>query len=67
MQHSSETVAALATPLAKAQVDLVNPEKSLVGTVYSDRRDETQSFRYASLSSAGSTSSERPWDAMRLR
>jgi hypothetical protein len=32
MQRSSESVAALAFALAKAQAELVDPEKSLTGT-----------------------------------
>jgi hypothetical protein len=38
--------------LAKAQAELVNPEKSLVATIRSDERGSAdQTFRYASLSS----------------
>jgi hypothetical protein len=51
MHRSSESVAAIATALAKAQTELSNPEKSLVGIVYNNRSDSPQSFRYASLSS----------------
>jgi hypothetical protein len=51
MQRSSESVAAIATALAKAQTELSNPEKAMVGTVYNNRSDSPQSFRYASLSS----------------
>jgi hypothetical protein len=51
MHRSSESVAAIATALAKAQTELSNPEKAMVGTVYNNRSDSTQSFRYASLSS----------------
>ena len=51
MHRSSENVAAIATALAKAQTELSNPEKAMVGTVYSARSDSPQSFRYASLSS----------------
>ena len=36
MQRSSESIASLAAALAKAQAELVNPEKSLVGTIRSD-------------------------------
>jgi len=32
MQRSSSSIAALATALAKAQIELTNPEKSLIGT-----------------------------------
>src|SRR6202158_1697159 len=51
MHRSSESVAAIATALAKAQIELSNPEKAMVGTVYNNRSDTPQSFRYASLSS----------------
>jgi hypothetical protein len=51
MHRSSECVAAIATALAKAQTELSNPEKAMVGTVYNNRSDSPQSFRYASLSS----------------
>jgi len=52
MHRSSDSVAALATALAKAQGELVNPEKSLTATVRSEGRvPSEQTFRYASLSS----------------
>src|SRR6266478_5649915 len=52
MHRSSESVASLAAALAKAQAELVNPEKSLVATIRTERRGEAgQSFRYAPLSS----------------
>jgi hypothetical protein len=52
MQRSSETIGTIAAALAKAQAQLVNPEKSLVGTIRSDRPHATErTFRYASLSS----------------
>src|SRR5260370_2822337 len=51
MHRSSESVAAIATALAKAQTELSNPEKVMVGTIYNNRSDSPQSFRYASLSS----------------
>jgi hypothetical protein len=51
MHRSSESVAAIATALAKAQIELSNPEKAMVGTVYNSRSESPQSFRYASLSS----------------
>lgn len=35
MHRSSQSVAALASALAKAQAELVNPEKSLTATVLS--------------------------------
>jgi len=52
MPRSSETVAALASALAKAQAELVNPEKSLTATIRTGRPGEGErSFRYAPLSS----------------
>jgi hypothetical protein len=52
MHRSSESIAALAAALAKAQIGLTNPEKSLTGTVPSNRYDEPgRTFRYAPLSS----------------
>src|SRR5215831_2703370 len=52
MRRSSESVAALATALAKAQVELVNPEKSLTATIRPGRPGAAEvSFRYASLAS----------------
>jgi hypothetical protein len=42
----------VAAALAKAQAELVNPEKSMVATIRSDGPKGTeQSYRYASLSS----------------
>jgi hypothetical protein len=52
MHRSSESVAALASALAKAQAELVNPEKSLTATIRTGRIGEGErSFRYAPLSS----------------
>ena len=52
MQRSSETIGTIAAALAKAQAQLVNPEKSLVGTIRSDQTSGSErSFRYAPLSS----------------
>jgi ERF superfamily len=52
MQRSSESVAALASALAKAQAELVNPEKSLTATIRTARPGEAErTFRYAPLSS----------------
>src|SRR5436190_22372551 len=52
MPRSSESVAALASALAKAQAELVNPEKSLTATIRGGRPgDGERSFRYAPLSS----------------
>ena len=52
MPRSSESVAALASALAKAQAELINPEKSLTATIRTGRLGEGErSFRYAPLSS----------------
>src|SRR5438034_1900054 len=52
MPRSSESVAALASALAKAQAELINPEKSLTATIRTGRPGENErSFRYAPLSS----------------
>ena len=52
MHRSSPSIASLAAALAKAQAELVNPEKSLTATIRSDERGRTeQTFRYAPLSS----------------
>src|SRR5580692_9765659 len=52
MHRSSPSIASLAAALAKAQAELVNPEKSLVATIASGHRGgSVQSFRYAPLSS----------------
>ena len=51
MHRSSENVSAIATALAKAQTELSNPEKAMIGTIYNARSDSSQRFRYASLSS----------------
>jgi len=52
MQQSSSSIGNLAAALAKAQVELVNPEKSMVATIPVDGKGEAeQIFRYAPLSS----------------
>src|SRR5260370_39212771 len=52
MQRSSETIGAIAGALAKAQIELANPEKSLTATIRSPfPREGDRSFRYASLAS----------------
>ena len=52
MQRSSESVGALASALAKAQAELVNPEKSLTATIRTAGPGERErTFRYAPLSS----------------
>src|SRR5215469_7192490 len=57
MQRSSQSIAALAAALAKAQIELANPQKSLVGTIAAGPRAGQRGegggaerlFRYASL------------------
>src|SRR6516225_3270864 len=52
MQRSSASIAALATALAKAQIKLANPEKSLIGTIERQGGEgAARHFRYAPLSS----------------
>jgi hypothetical protein len=52
MHRSSDTIATLAAALAKAQVELTNPEKSLIATIRSPfPREADRTFRYAPLSS----------------
>jgi hypothetical protein len=52
MHRSSETIGALAGALAKAQAELANPEKALTAVIPAAfPREETRTFRYASLSS----------------
>src|SRR5262247_3538119 len=52
MHRSSDTIATIAAALAKAQVELTNPEKTLVATIRSPfPREADRTFRYAPLSS----------------
>ena len=52
MQRSSNSVGTLAAALAKAQAEIVNPEKSLTATIVSPfPREGVRTFRYAPLSS----------------
>src|SRR6202453_1731774 len=52
MQRSSPSIGTLATALAKAQGELINPEKSLTATIRQDgARGPERTFRYAPLSS----------------
>jgi len=50
MQRSSESIGTIAAALAKAQLAIANPEKSLTATIRSPfPREGDRSFRYASL------------------
>jgi hypothetical protein len=52
MQRTSETIGTIAAALAKAQAQLINPEKCLVGTIRSDGPGASERlFRYAPLAS----------------
>jgi ERF superfamily len=52
MQRCSETIGLIAGALAKAQIELANPEKSLTATIRSPfPREGDRNFPYASLSS----------------
>src|SRR4051794_28859347 len=52
MHRSSETIGTLASALAKAQSQLINPEKALCATIRSPfPREGERTFRYASLAS----------------
>jgi hypothetical protein len=52
MQRSSGSISSLAAALAKAQIELVNPEKSLTATIRSDEAGgAAKTFNYAPLSS----------------
>jgi ERF superfamily len=51
MHRSSESIGTIAAALAKAQAELINPEKSLVATIRSPFPRSDRTFRYAPLSS----------------
>ena len=52
MPRQSESIAALAAALAKAQIELQNPEKSLIGSIEAKGQNAPERlFRYASLAS----------------
>src|ERR1700751_2834948 len=51
MHRSSESIGTIAGALAKAQAELINPEKSLTATIRSPfPREADRTFRYAPLS-----------------
>jgi hypothetical protein len=60
MQRSSETIGTIAAALAKAQAQLINPEKSLVATVQSDGRRGLKKPFATRRCRAGSTLCARP-------
>ena len=68
MQRSSPSIAALATALAKAQIELANPEKSLTGTIEGRAAGSAVLDNSAMRRSrAGSRSYARRWASMRSR
>ena len=67
MHRSSESVAALAAALAKAQSELVNPEKSLTAIIRTGRPGEGGAASAMRRSQAASTSCARPSGSMKLQ
>ena len=63
MQRSSELIGAIAAALAKAQAELVNPEKSLSATIRSPVPAEVTEHSATPRYPAGSTSCAKPWPA----
>jgi hypothetical protein len=63
MQRSSESIGAIAAALAKAQIELINPEKSLTATIRFRERATAPSAM--PRSPAASISSARPWASTR--
>jgi len=59
VQRYSETIGTIAAALAKAQAQLVNPEKSLVGTIHA-RNMPAQNFYGFLKSSYGPSSLQCP-------
>lgn len=51
MHRSSEAISKLASALSKAQIEISNPQKSLVGTAARNGSGESHTFKYASLAS----------------
>ena len=52
MQRSSQSIASLAAALARARMELSNPEKSLIGSIEGKEPNAPERlFRYASLAS----------------
>ena len=65
MHRSSPSIASLAAALAKAQAELVNPEKSLVATIRSEDLAGQNRGSAMPRYRAGSISCARPWASMR--
>ena len=67
MHRSSESIAALAAALAKAQMALTNPEKSLTGTLPAAGPTSPAGRSAMRRCPPASTSSAKSWASMRLR
>ena len=68
MQRTSNSIASFAAALAKAQIELANPEKSLVGTIEpAARGGQCSACSAMPRSQAVSRSCARPWASMRSR
>jgi hypothetical protein len=65
MPRCSESVAALAGALAKAQAELVNPEKSLTATIRAGRPGEGSAASATHRWPVVSTSCARRWGSTR--
>src|SRR5829696_3443453 len=63
MHRSSESIGTIAAALAKAQVELTNPEKSLVGTIPGMTPKGNRSFRYAPSVERARPRAQEPWTA----
>ncbi len=67
MPRSSESVAALASALAKAQAELTNPEKSLIATLPAERGRPRAHVPLCARSPADWRSCAKRWGGMRSR
>ena len=66
MQRSSGSIGSLVAALAKAQGELTNPEKSLVGTIPANGPGRATTRRFATPpSQVGSTLYAKSWANMR--
>ena len=66
MQQSSSSIGNQAAALAKAQAELVNPEKSMIATIPGvGKRGDRADLSLTRRSPAASTLYARPWANMR--
>ena len=66
MQRTSESIATLAAALAKAQIELVNPDKSLVATIRADGPGGPNGHFVMHRFRAGLRSCAKSWGITRL-